>query len=57
MTSSGILLYKYFNITSFEGAGIKVKAEPRNRDISVINNNIINIVEDDIALTIQGVSG
>jgi hypothetical protein len=46
-----------FNITSYEGPGIKIKAEPRNRDISVINNNIINIVEDDITLTIQGVSG
>ena len=54
---TGLVQLSNFNIASFEGAGIKVKAEPRNRDISVINNNIINIVEDDIALTIQGVSG
>ena len=54
---TGLVQLSNFNISSFEGAGIKVKAEPRNRDISVINNNIINIVEDDIALTIQGVSG
>jgi hypothetical protein len=54
---TGLVQLSNFNISAFEGAGIKVKAEPRNRDISVINNNIINIVEDDIALTIQGVSG
>lgn len=54
---NGLVQLSNFNISSYEGAGIKVKAEPRNRDISVINNNIINIVEDDIALTIQGVSG
>lgn len=54
---TGLVQLSNFNISSYEGAGIKVKAEPRNRDISVINNNIINIVEDDIALTIQGVSG
>lgn len=54
---TGLVQLSNFNITSYEGAGIKIKAEPRNRDISVINNNIINIVEDDIALTIQGVSG
>lgn len=53
----GLVQLSNFNISAYEGAGIKVKAEPRNRDISVINNNIINIVEDDIALTIQGVSG
>jgi hypothetical protein len=54
---TGLVQLSNFNITTFEGAGIKIKAEPRNRDISVINNNIINIVEDDIVLTIQGVSG
>lgn len=54
---TGLVQLSNFNITAYEGAGIKVKAEPRNRDISVINNNIINIVEDDIVLTIQGVSG
>lgn len=54
---TGLVQLSKFNISSYEGAGIKVKAEPRNRDISVINNNIINIVEDDVVLTIQGVSG
>lgn len=54
---NGLVQLSNFKISAFEGAGIKVKAEPRNRDISVINNNIINIVEDDIVLTIQGVSG
>jgi hypothetical protein len=54
---TGLVQLSNFNITSYEGAGIKIRAEPRNRDISVVNNNIINIIEDDITLTIQGVSG
>lgn len=54
---TGLVQLSSFNISAYDGAGIKVKAEPRNKDISVINNVIINIVEDDIALTVQGVSG
>lgn len=54
---TGLVQLSNFVIDSFEGAGIKVKAEPRNKDISVINNVIINIVEDDIALSVLGVSG
>lgn len=54
---TGLVQLSNFNISAYEGAGVKVKAEPRNKDISVINNVIINIVEDDIALTVQGVSG
>ena len=55
--ASGLVQLSNFIIDSFEGAGIKIKAEPRNKDISVINNVIINIVEDDIALSVLGVSG
>jgi hypothetical protein len=54
---TGLVQLSSFNISAYDGAGIKVKAEPRNKDISVVNNVIINIVEDDIALTVQGVSG
>jgi hypothetical protein len=54
---SGLVQLANFNISAYEGIGIKVKAEPRNKDISVVNNVIINIVEDDIALTVLGVSG
>lgn len=54
---TGLVQLAKFMIDSYEGIGIKVKAEPRNKDISVINNVIINIVEDDIALSVLGVSG
>ena len=55
--TTGLVQLSNFNISSFEGAGIKIKAEPRNKDISVVNNVIINIVEDDIVLSVLGVSG
>jgi hypothetical protein len=55
--TNGLVQLSDFSVASYEGAGIKVRAEPRNKDISVVNNVIINIIEDDISLTVQGVSG
>lgn len=55
--TNGLVQLSDFGVSSYEGAGIKVRAEPRNKDISVVNNVIINIIEDDISLTVQGVSG
>jgi hypothetical protein len=52
---TGLVQLSQFNITSFQGAGIKIKATPLNKDIAVINNVILNIVDDDINLTVQGV--
>lgn len=53
---TGLIQLSNFNINSFEGASIKVRVEPRNKDISVTNNVIINIIEDDINLSVLGVS-
>ena len=53
---TGLVQLSNFIVSDYEGAGIKLRAEPRNKEISVVNNVILNIVEDDIALTILGVS-
>jgi len=47
----GLLQFSNFKIDSFFGAGIKFYAYPRNKDISTINNVILNIVEEDISIT------
>jgi hypothetical protein len=47
----GLLQFSNFKIDSFFGAGIKFYAYPRNKDISTINNFILNIVEEDISIT------
>lgn len=49
---TGLIQLSNFKITSFEGAGIKVYVVPRNKDIQTINNVILNIIEEDINLTI-----
>ena len=49
---TGLIQISNFKITSFEGAGIKVYVVPRNKDIQTINNVILNIIEEDISLTI-----
>lgn len=49
---TGLIQLSNFKITSFEGAGIKVYVVPRNKDIQTINNVILNIIEEDISLTI-----
>jgi hypothetical protein len=48
---TGLLQFSNFKIDSIFGAGIKFYAYPRNKDISTINNVILNIVEEDIAIT------
>jgi len=48
---TGLLQFSNFKIDSFSGAGIKFYAYPRNKDISTINNVILNIIEEDIAIT------
>ena len=47
----GLLQFSNFKIDSFFGAGVKFYAYPRNKDISTINNVILNIVEEDISIT------
>ena len=48
---TGQLQFSNFKIDSYVGAGIKIYASPKNKDISTINNVILNIVEDDIEIT------
>lgn len=47
----GLLQFSNFKIDNFFGAGIKLYAYPRNKDISTINNVILNIIEEDLAIT------
>lgn len=47
----GLLQFSNFKIDNFLGSGIKFHAYPRNKDISTINNVILNIVEEDLAIT------
>lgn len=49
---TGLLQLSNFNVTQYDGAGIKIYAIPRNKDIQTINNVILNIIEEDIDLTI-----
>jgi hypothetical protein len=46
-----LLQFSNFRIDSFLGTGIKFYGYPRNKDISTINNVILNIVEEDISIT------
>ena len=49
---TGLLQFSNFKIDSYFGAGIKFYAYPRNKDISTINNVILNIIEEDLAITV-----
>tara|TARA_R110000822_G_scaffold173959_2_gene313559 strand:- start:8787 stop:10568 length:1782 start_codon:yes stop_codon:yes gene_type:complete len=53
---TGLVQISNLNVSQYDGAGIKIRVEPRNKDVQVINNVILNIVDDDIAVTVQGVS-
>jgi hypothetical protein len=48
----GLLQFSNFKIDDFTGAGIKFYAYPRNKDISTINNVILNIIEEDLSITV-----
>lgn len=51
----GLLQFSNFKIDSLIGAGIKFYATPRNKDISTINNVILNIIEEDLAIIVAPV--
>jgi hypothetical protein len=53
---TGLVQVSRLNISAFEGPAIKVKAVPLNRDVRVVNNIILNIVDDDISVTVRPVS-
>lgn len=51
--TTGLLQLSNIAFDSFSGAGVKIYAIPRAKDISTINNVILNIIEEDIDLTIE----
>lgn len=48
----GFLQFSNFKIDSFFGSGLKFYAYPRDKDISTINNVILNIVEEDLSINV-----
>ena len=48
---TGLLQFSNFKIDSFPNAGIRFIASPRNKDISTLNNVILNIIEADLNIT------
>lgn len=52
---TGLLQFSNFKLDSYDGLGIKIYAIPREKDISTINNTILNIIEEDLNLSIEPV--
>ena len=53
--TSGLLQFSNFKLDSFTGTGIKIYAYPQFKDISTINNVILNIIEEDVTVTAESV--
>lgn len=53
--TTGLLQITNFNITGFEGNGIKFYATPKSNDISSNKNVILNILEEDLSINITPV--
>jgi hypothetical protein len=49
---TGLVQIANFAIIAFENAGIKFYAVPRFKDVTTLNNVILNIIEEDVLLTI-----
>lgn len=49
---TGLVQIANFAIIAFENAGIKFYAVPRFKDVTTLNNVILNIIEEDVVLTI-----
>lgn len=50
--ATGLLQLSNFKVDRYSGAGIKIYAVPKAKDVATINNVILNIIEEDIDLTI-----
>jgi hypothetical protein len=50
---TGIVRINNFNIQNFSGTSLKIYAVPRSRDITAIQNVILNIIESDVNITIE----
>ena len=55
--TTGLLQLSNLKIDSYDGNAIKIYAVPKSRDVSTINNVILNIIEEDVDLTIEPVRG
>lgn len=53
--TAGLVQISNFKINAFENNGIKIYAVPKNKDIQTTNNVILNIIEEDVNLTIEPV--
>lgn len=49
--TTGLLQFSNFKIDSYVGTGIKIYASPKHKDLSTINNVILNIIEEDVEVT------
>lgn len=49
---TGLVQLSNVTFESYDGNGIKVYAVPKNKDISTINNVILNIIEEDVNVTV-----
>lgn len=54
--NTGLLQISNLNITAYEGNVMKFTAYPLNQDISMINNVILNILEDDINILVEPIN-
>jgi hypothetical protein len=50
---TGVIRLNNFNIQNYVGTSLKIYAEPRSRDITAIQNVILNIIEPDVNITIE----
>ena len=53
--TTGLLQFSNFKIDNFVGTGIKIYGYPQFKDISTINNVILNIVEEDVSVSVESV--
>jgi len=51
--NTGVVRLNNFNIQNYTGTSLKIYAEPRSRDVTSIQNVILNIVESDINITVE----
>jgi hypothetical protein len=50
---TGVVRLNNFIVQNYAGTSLKVYAEPRSRDITAIQNVILNIIESDVNITIE----
>lgn len=50
---TGVVRLNNFNVQNYVGTSLKIYAEPRSRDITAIQNVILNIIESDVNITIE----